>query len=382
MTTAVGIGLVGASGAFGRFIGEAIAEMGEGRIVAVAGRDPARTERAARDLGTDGSVRPYTDYQAFLADPAVELVIISTPPAQHARMGIDAARAGKAIFVEKPLATSVEDSRALLEAVRETGVAAGIDFVMRYNPLFNQIHRWTTEGVLGGLRRVDFQNFAADESLPPEHWFWDRAQSGGILIEHGVHFFDIYGYLIGAPTAEVRGWLTTRPGTDQQDKVLADVYYQNGVLASYYHSFDKPSRLERTTALLAYDRGYVAVDGWIAMSLDVDAIVDDAGREAILSTPYLVDHTLEPYVGKERRTRGNGQDYTVTCRVRATLQLPGSKQEVYRTSVANALRDVVSLMREPSHSLHVTLEDGARAVEVACAATTNAVLGSAEVQRR
>ncbi len=372
MDEIAGIGLVGASGAFGRFIAEAIAEMGRGRIVAVAGRDPQRTERAARELSNGCDVRPYTDYAAFLRDPALDLVVISTPPAQHAPMGIAAAQAGKAMLVEKPLATSVQDSRALLEAVRRAGVAASVDFVMRYNPLFNQLHRWTTAGILGGLRRVDFQNLAADEALPPDHWFWDRAQSGGILIEHGVHFFDIYGYLIGSPPVAVRGWATTRPGTGQQDKMLADVEYGNGALASYYHAFDKPSRLERTTATLCYDRGYIDVDGWIATSLSVDGIVDEAQRDAILDSPYLAEHSVQPYAGDERRARGNGQDYAVTCRVRATLRLPGSKQDIYRTAVADALRDVVTLMRDPAHSPHVTLEDGARAVEVACAATEHA----------
>src|SRR5579864_9386476 len=119
MTSPVGIGVVGAAGAFGRFIAEAIEEMGDARIVAVAGRNPERTERTVRELAqhTGGAqagatVRPYTDHRALIADPAVELVIISTPPALHAAMGVDAARGGKAIFMEKPVATSVEQSRA------------------------------------------------------------------------------------------------------------------------------------------------------------------------------------------------------------------------------------------------------------------------------
>src|SRR6185312_15108269 len=109
-----------------------------------------------------------------------ELVIITTPPATHAPMGIATARAGKAVFMEKPVAVSVPECRALLDAVREAGVAATVDFVMRYNPIFAALQDWTARGLLGGLRRVDFQNFAADEWLPPDHWFWDRAQSGGI----------------------------------------------------------------------------------------------------------------------------------------------------------------------------------------------------------
>ena len=365
MASPVGIGMVGAAGAFGRFIAEAIEEMGGARLVAVAGTNGERTNRAARDLG---AANAYVDYQQLADDPAVELVIVSTPPGNHAAMGIAAARAGKAIFMEKPVAITVDECRALLSAVRQAGVAATVDFVMRYNAIFDALESWTRAGTLGGLRRVDFQNFAADESLPPEHWFWDPARSGGILVEHGVHFFDIYGHLVDAPPVEVQGILTTRPGTAQEDKVLADVRYANGALGSYYHAFDKPSRLERTSAVLGYDRGYIEVEGWIATALTVDAIVDDAQAAVLAATPHLRLETVEEYAGDARQARGNGQDYTATRRVRGTLRLPRSKQDVYRTSVAEALRDLIALMRDRTHHPRVTLADGARAVAVARAA--------------
>ncbi len=366
MVSPVGIGMIGAAGAFGRFIAEAIEEMGGARLVAVAGTNEERTQRAAHDLG---AARAYVDYRRLVDDPDVDAVIISAPPGDHAAMGIAAARAGKAIFMEKPVALSVDECRGLLAAVRQAGVAATVDFVMRYNAIFDALESWTRAGVLGGLRRVDFQNFAADESLAPDHWFWDRARSGGILVEHGVHFFDIYGHLVGAPPVEVRGILTTRPGTDQQDKVLADVRYANGALGSYYHAFDKPSRLERTTAVLGYDRGYVEAHGWIATALTLDAIVDDAQAALLAATPYLRLETVETYADGVSATRGNGQDYSVTRRVRGTLELPRSKQDVYRTSVADALRDLIGLRDDPTRQPRVTLADGARAVAIARAAS-------------
>ena len=362
----VGIGIIGASGAFGRFIAEAIEEMGGARLVAVAGTNEERTQRAAHDLG---AARAYVDYQRLVDDPGVDAVIISTPPGDHAAMGAAAARAGKAIFMEKPVALSVDECRDLLTAVRQAGVAATVDFVMRYNAIFDALESWTRAGALGELRRVDFQNFAADESLAPDHWFWDRARSGGILVEHGVHFFDIYGHLISAPPVEVMGILTTRPGTDQQDKVLADVRYANGALASYYHAFDKPSRLERTTAVLGYDRGYVEVHGWIATALTFDAIVDDAQAALLAATPHVRLETVETYADGGGATHGNGQDYNVIRHVRGTLELPRSKQDVYRTSVADALRDLIALMEDRTHRPRVTLADGVRAVAIARAAS-------------
>jgi len=366
VTTPVGIGMIGAAGAFGRFIGEAIEEMGGARLVAVAGTNRERTERAAQDLG---AARAYVDHRRLVDDPAVDVVIVSTPPGDHAAMGIAAAEAGKALFMEKPVAITVDECRDLLSAVARADVAATVDFVMRYNAIFDALESWTRQGTLGGLRRVDFQNFAADESLPPAHWFWDRARSGGVLVEHGVHFFDIYGHLVDAAPVEVQGILTTRPGTDQQDKVLADVRYANGALGSYYHAFDKPSRLERTTAMLGYDRGYVEVEGWIATALTLDAIVDDAQAALLAATPYMNLETIEEYVDDAREARGNGQDYKVTRRVRGVLSLPRSKQDVYRTSVADALRDLIMVRQDRGRQPRVTLADGARAVAVARAAS-------------
>src|SRR5579859_3170337 len=117
----IGIGIVGASGAFGRFIVSAMREIEGVRLAAIAGSNPARTERAAHDLQ---SPKWFTDYAAMLEQPDVDLVVVSTPPALHAPMAVQAMRAGKAVFLEKPAAVSYEQGHELLEAQQATGVRA------------------------------------------------------------------------------------------------------------------------------------------------------------------------------------------------------------------------------------------------------------------
>ena len=80
----------------------------------------------------------------------------------------------------------------------------------------------------------------------------DRAASGGIFVEHGVHFFDIVGAIAGASAEKVMGKTWTRgDGTGKEDRVQALVTYENGVEASFYHAFNRPGALERQTAQFA-----------------------------------------------------------------------------------------------------------------------------------
>ena len=102
----MGIGLAGVGG-FGRFCLDAFAGMPECAVVAAADVDPARAQTAAAF-----GARVYTRFEDLLADPGVDIVAINTPPHLHASMALGAARAGKHLFVEKPLATSLDDARA------------------------------------------------------------------------------------------------------------------------------------------------------------------------------------------------------------------------------------------------------------------------------
>ena len=153
--------------------------------MAVADRAPDRAEAlaAAHRLDACGPER-------LLNDPRVELVAIATPPAGHAELTLAALRGGRHVFCEPPLATTLEDATEVLAA------AAGpdaprltVDHVLRRNPLYALLGR-LGQAVLGPPRRFALENLASDEHLGRDHWFWDREVSGGIQVEHGVHFFD------------------------------------------------------------------------------------------------------------------------------------------------------------------------------------------------
>ncbi len=339
----IAIGMIGPRG-FGAFCTSAYQDIGLARVVAFAGREAANLAALA---ATYSVPRTYTDWRELVQDPGVELVHIVTPPDKHAEMAVAALRAGKHVFVEKPLATSNADAQAILRAARDVGKVAGINFVMRYNPLYQVVQTIAQEGWLGPLTHIGFENYASDEGLGDDHWFWNPVASGGIFVEHGVHFFDIIGAIAGSPAKTVLGHTWTRnDGTGKEDRVQALVTYANGVEASYYHAFNRPGALERQTAHFAFERGHVNLMGWIPNRLGLNAVVDDAGLAGLKSILRVrIDQDAGFSVG-DRTIRGNGNDYAVSARVGATkyLDVP---TPVYRTAVQDALADLIASIRDP-----------------------------------
>src|SRR5438477_12812192 len=115
------------------------------------------------------------------------------------------------------------------------------NLMQRYNPLFETIHRLIESKLLGEFLHGFFENYASDEPLGPQHWFWDGSKSGGIYIEHGVHFFDMFTGWIG-PGQVVSAERTLRPGSGVEEQVNCAVRYRGGAVVNLYHGLDQPLR--------------------------------------------------------------------------------------------------------------------------------------------
>ena len=361
----ISLGMIGPRG-FGAFCAEAYLEDGLITLAALAGRDQSNLDTLAARFGTP---KTYTDWHEMVQDPAVEAVHIVTPPDCHAEMAVAVLNAGKHVFVEKPLATTLDDARLILEAAAASGKVAGINYVMRYDPLYQTVQAIRAGGWLGELTHVGFENYASDEGLDDDHWFWDLQASGGIFVEHGVHFFDIIGAIVGAPVKDVVGKTWVRgDGTNKEDRVQALVTYANGAEASFYHAFNRPGALERQTAHFAFERGQLTLNGWIPTSLSLTAIVDAAGAAGLSSVLTVEDMADSAFPAA---VRGNGKNLAVTRRVRATRTL-GDPTPVYRQAVQDAFADFARSVREPGHVSRATIGDGAASLATAIAAHDSA----------
>lgn len=346
MNRPLGLGLVGA-GRFGAFCLTAYHEMSEIAIAAIADSEPGHAQAIA-----PSGARVYGNYRALLADPRVQIVAIHTPPFLHGHIATEAAQAGKHVFVEKPLATSLEEAKSATEAASSAGVQLGINYVLRHHPLHRLASRMVRSEALGEFQHWSLENFASMERLGPDHWFWDQARSGGIHVEHGVHFFDLCNHLAGGAPDEVCGIAQRRPD-GRVDRVSAIVRYGDRILATFYHGFVRSDRAERTTLRLGFPRGHIIIEGWIPTDLVLVGFIDQAGLaqlERLLGHPLAVTERLHDSL------------VAVEARVRAP-----DRQEEYKRAIQAGLRDLVAAIRG-EHPLEVTSLDGLLSLAVALAA--------------
>lgn len=376
----IGVGVLGAGG-FAQFVLSAAASIPELAIVAVTDPDTARAQRVA----DDHRARACLDAAALLSIDQVDAVIIAAPPDAHASLTLQALAAGRHVFCEKPIALTEADGEAVRAAVVDSGRTFVVDHVLRYNPVLAALCRLRDAGLLGPVQRLAVENDAADEDLPAGHWFWDQAVSGGILLEHGVHFFDAAAMLIGTPPRRVQAIGTGRPD-GPTDTVVCTVEHAGGALASHAHGFSHPHRAERQLMRLDYGLAEARVHGWIPLRAHLDVWADDTTARAFEALPDRADQLLDvPGVrpsGQEQFTvtvernaasaatslRGAPRSAPHRIGVRIDLGGPELKQHVYRESVRAALLDLITCART-GRSPRADVSAGLAAVTLAAAGT-------------
>lgn len=165
------------------------------RFVAGATRTPAR----AVDFAQRHGVRMLADYAAVLADPDVDAVVLATPHSLHTEQIVQAAEAGKHVFVEKPLGLSATDAQRAAQACARHDVTLAVGYNWRFQPALREIRRMLDDGRLGTLLHLE-GNFCGPSAyrFGPEHWRHDRdeAPAGG-MTGRGVHVVDAMLYLAG-----------------------------------------------------------------------------------------------------------------------------------------------------------------------------------------
>ena len=382
----LGIGVVGA-GRFATFLADAVNDLPQVVVRAVTDRD----REAASVLAKRHEGWVCDDVEDLLRDPDVDVVVVATPPDQHAAIARAALQKGRHVFCEKPLATSETDLADLVSAARSSDRVLVVDHVLRYNPLLAAVS-WLQERLLGNPQRFLFENDASDEDLEDDHWFWDERTSGGIFVEHGVHFFDAATMLLGRPVTTVQASAARRADTGLVDLVSATAHHGDDVLATHTHSFTHAHRCERQLMRLDYGTAEASIAGWIPVDATIDLWTDDDGAWLCESLPgrmselmqvdgFRLSHTAEIKVEVERdaglRTaRGRGTELDIPHHVRLSLTLggPSSKAAVYAESVRAAMADLVRCVRTGGQP-RSGIDEGADAVAVALGATSAAFLG-------
>ncbi len=185
----------------GRWASTLADAVGRGTGLAMVGctsRSPDNRAAFARTYGC----RDLPSFEAVLADPEVEAVLIATPHSVHADQVVAAARAGKHVFVDKPFTLTVADARRATEACRRAGVVLAVGHQRRKQPASRALKRLIDEGTIGRVAQIE-GNFSADVgfALKPGMWRTLRAETpGGPMTNLGIHHVDTFQYLLGPIT--------------------------------------------------------------------------------------------------------------------------------------------------------------------------------------
>jgi predicted dehydrogenase len=325
------------------------------------------TEERAKSSAEADNIPKYTaSYKDLLMDPEIDIVLVATPPYLHSEQAVAALQAGKHVVIEKPLATDVRDGERILETAKRVNRRATVDFIMRYNPLMERVKQVIDEKLLGNLYRTLQENYASSQGLGSDHWFWDISRSGGILIEHGVHFFDLVSWLNGSEPADIQGILTSRT-QGIEDKVMANVRYSNGTLSTFYNSFSRPAVVEKTWAEYVFDMGEILTEGWIPQKLMLRAYVS-AEASARLKDIFHNGRFHEEKMD-ETGLESSGRVYHTDRKLEIHYELNEDKEEIYAQSAADLMADFIKSIEDPHYRMRVTLEDALRSLEIASAAS-------------
>jgi predicted dehydrogenase len=240
--------------------------------------------------------------------------------------------------------------------------------MQRYNPLFEIVGQLVERRLLGELLHGYFENYASDENLPAEHWFWDRAKSGGIFVEHGVHFFDLFAGWLGEGEV-VAAQASHRAGTTIDDQVQCTVRYGGDVQVNFYHGFHQPGRMDRQELRLVFERGDLLLHGWVPTYARLHAIADETStRELCELFPGARIDTLAAYSPKDRHCVGHGREYDVYQEFELHWGEGRQKLRVYCELLRGFMADQVAWIRDRGHVRKTTEQNGRESVAMACVA--------------
>jgi predicted dehydrogenase len=366
----LGIGVIGCGG-FGHFAMQHFLQNPEIKLVGITATHREAAYAAAKRF----DVELFEDINEFLKIPGLDIVYISTPPFLHYEHSMLALNAGKNVICEKPLALTREQADEMINIASEKSLLLITNLMQRYNPLYEKMSALIDEKPLGEMIHGYFENYASDEGLLEDHWFWDRDKSGGIFIEHGVHFFDMFEGWLGKGKV-VSAQAEKRPGKDMEDQVQCTVKYNNNVLINFYHGFTQAGRMDRQEMRLLFERGDVTLYEWIPDKAIINAIANEVDTKKLLEIfPGSKLDITSVYAGKDRAVRARGKELDIYQRIKVSYGFDNEKMHVYGDILKRIINDQIKWMENKDHKRVITEQNGYNslmmAIDAADLAKTN-----------
>jgi predicted dehydrogenase len=234
MVEPVRLGLVGVGGMGASHLKMEHGVVEEVHFTALCDVNRPLLEQKSRELDLPG----FADYHALIDSGRCEAVLIATPHPFHAPVAIYAARRGLHVLTEKPIAVTVSEADAMVDAAREHGALLGVMFQERTHPLYRTAHRLVSSGALGPLYHC---------MLIASHWFrsqpyydsgtwrgtW-KGEGGGVLMNQAPHSLDLFIWLAGQPRSVTAQAFTRGHDIEVEDTVSALLDYGGGYTGYLY----------------------------------------------------------------------------------------------------------------------------------------------------
>ena len=220
-------------------LADAIVRSGKLKIVACYTRSVDKRAAFAAKYGC----RDASSYEEILADPAIEAIINPTPNDAHLSTTSAAAAAGKHVFLDKPIANTVSEGRAITQACAKAGVLLGLGYQRRREVQFRWIRHQIDQGTFGQLVNAE-ANISRDRlgKIDLSSWRYQAAgMPGGVMLQIGIHYADVLEYLLG-PIKAVSGRLVqlVLPG-DNPDVASLIFEHESGALSTLNASYASAS---------------------------------------------------------------------------------------------------------------------------------------------
>lgn len=287
----VRIGMIGA-GYMGRTYAECLRRFtAGGQLSAIWGG--SRAAALAAEHGVDCAA----SLDQLLARDDVDAVLVATPHSAHLAQVTAAAKAGKHVLVEKPMALNRRECDLMIAACRQAGVQLSVIQTVRFRGTVARAKRMVDEGKIGDVRMIRLQTLFPWEADTSKTWSKSEAE-GGLILDQGAHNADFMRWFAGSEATRVFARLRQfQPGAYPSPTAMAQIDFAGGVMASMWMSFELPEPGVENSyfrALVVGSKGMLDIDGFGKLR----AALDGRAWEQVWEQP-AIDFVNRP-LGPER----------------------------------------------------------------------------------
>jgi predicted dehydrogenase len=299
--------------------GPAFNKVPRSQLIAVMRRDKEKAEDYAKRHGVG---KFYTDAEELINDPDVNAIYIATPPASHEMYSLQAMKAGKPVYVEKPLTTNAASCERMIAAEMQYGIPAVCAHYRRALPLYRKVKSLIDEGVIGQVRLIDLRLFQSPTvnviAKTDVNWRTNPELSGGGLFHDlAPHQLDILYWLFGEPLSYRGRSLNQSSAYHAPDVTSLEILFKEAILMQGLWAFEVSSSAVTDDCKIVGDKGHLSFSFFKTPLLDIHS--PSGTQQIAFEYPVNIQQPMIDDVVKYFRGEGDNpcslKDALVTLRM-------------------------------------------------------------------